>query len=305
MAWKLTKLFFLSVFVWIVLLLGLIPGVFFVYNSGLELINELEFETRSRSTELASTIGTLAQESEDPASMVALCQTMNAIVNGSSNRAPTLAVTEAFFINREGKVLAHNEIAKVASQSSVVYDEKKYLDASKRWMRNPVLIEPNGSIESIDNETLNELMPLLQEFFPELLINRYHASFVVYPPDEIVPSGSVHLMLENNGLQGVLISFLESLISVAIISVAVHFFLWILFTIFGAVAIFKNKTEPTTALAVQNTHARMHSHEPENRKVERAPEPVAIESKESSEVVILDAIPLELPERLEQEDIKK
>lgn len=297
MGLKLFKLFFLSVLIWIVLLLGLVPGVFFVYNSGQELIEEMESEARSRGRELAATIGTLAQESSDPDTVVALCQTMNAMVTGSRNRSPGLSVEEAFFIDREGTVIAHNDIAKVASQASVNYDEKKYTDAANRWMKNPVVVEPIGSVQSINDEYLDQLIPVIQQYMPGLLVNRYHASFAVYPPDEDFPSGSVHLMLYNRSLETSLASFLYSLVSVIGISLLAHFLLWLGFTIFGAVWIFRKRSDPGTAITVAQRPLRDIPVRPGPAKVEKAPDPVAIESKQNSEVVILDAIPLDIPEK--------
>ena len=155
---------------------------------------------RSRGVELGVALATVAAEKFDRETAVRLSSIMERVVWFSRVQDSDFVVDEIMMLGASGDLMAHNDVALLASGAEKKFDEEKYSDALHLPSREPF------SVEAIEKKSyqgiplynmVRALSPKtgdsLGNRFPEKITTRTHISVAVYPVDQELPAGSVHI----------------------------------------------------------------------------------------------------------------
>ncbi|GEM_PF-1639385 len=222
----------------IMLLVGMIPAAYFIYRDGAEMVGEVQKQARSRASQLTVALGAQASEATSPEALVALCETMKLLVQDSQESARGFVVEETFLIDLEGRVMAHNDVAKVAKDSGITYTEEKYKDVLLNARRYPLDLQVTGRTSYRPDAPLASMIPLLEKYIPDLRANRFHVAYAVYLPDADVPSGSLHVHLRNDGIDNILNLYWQNVLRTITYSVIAYSALSLILSILLALTIF-------------------------------------------------------------------
>tara|TARA_B100001939_G_scaffold337275_1_gene341387 strand:+ start:16038 stop:17213 length:1176 start_codon:yes stop_codon:yes gene_type:complete len=233
----------------IMLLVGMVPAGYFIYRDGAEMVGEVQNQARSRASQLTVALGAQASEATSPEALVGLCETMKQLVQDSQEAARAFVVEETFFIDLEGRVLAHNDIARVAKDSGITYTEEKYKEVLLNARRYPLDLEVIGRTTYRPDAPLAWMIPMLEKYIPDLRANRFHVAYAVYLPDADVPSGSLHVYLRNDGIDKILNLYWQNVLRTITYSLIAYGALTFILSILLALTIFGGKKARKSAPA--------------------------------------------------------
>ncbi len=237
----------------IMLLVGMVPAGYFIYRDGAEMVGEVQNQARSRASQLTVALGAQASEATSPEALVALCETMKELVQDSQEAARAFVVEETFLIDLEGRVLAHNDIARVAKDSGITYSEEKYKEVLLNARQYPMDLEVTGRTNYRPDAPLAWLIPMLEKYIPDLRANKFHVAYAVYLPDADVPSGSLHVYLRNDGIDNILNLYWQNVLRTITYSLIAYGALTFILSILLALTIFggkKDRKAPASSAAL-------------------------------------------------------
>ena len=239
----------------LMLLVGMIPAGYFVYRDGAEMVQEVQKQAKSRASQLTVALGAQASEATSPEALVGLCETMKQLVQDSQASARGFIVEEAFLIDLEGRVLAHNDVARVAKDSGITYSDEKYQDVLMNARRYPLDLEVIGRTDYRPDAPLVALLPFLEKYLPDLRANRFHVAYAVYLPDADVPSGSLHVYLKNEGINNILNLYWQNVLQTLTYSIIAYLALTLILSILLALTIFGGRKDAPRVMAPASTNA--------------------------------------------------
>ncbi|MFN3603920.1 MAG: hypothetical protein ACK4UJ_04325 [Leptonema sp. (in: bacteria)] len=217
---KVFKLFIGIGIIFFTLFLGFLIPIFYIYQSGKTFIEEIQTQTKNRAIEIAFALDTMSGESIYHDNMISLSNVMLRILENNNNRNDPYKIKEIFLLNDKNQLLAHSDFTKLARDFQPYYDPLKYKLGTLLFSGSPVQLEIIGTTKIEYPEIIKKLNSITKVFFniedaiqkgieksiPDLLANEFHLYTSVYPPDEIIPKGSLHLLIENLGI-GPLVSY--------------------------------------------------------------------------------------------------
>ncbi len=177
--------------------------VFFTVGSiGLKEAKDL---ARSRGMEVGLAIAQLAGERFEGEASVKLSSVMGRVVEVSESRFEDFVVNEIFMTDIEGRLIAHSNVALLADEAQNPYggeDFERILSLSKRSpARIRVLkekdIEPIPLFHAVGSLS-EELGAMLKKTFPAKVTTEYHVGAAVFPVDQELPAGAVHMFVTVN-----------------------------------------------------------------------------------------------------------
>ncbi|MCB1169857.1 MAG: hypothetical protein KDK25_05955 [Leptospiraceae bacterium] len=239
----------------LMLLVGMVPAGYFVYRDGAEMVQEVQKQAKSRASQLTVALGAQASEATSSEALVALCETMKQLVQDSQASARGFIVEEAFLIDLEGRVLAHNDVARVAKDSGITYSEEKYQEVLMNARRYPMDLEVIGRTDYRPDAPLVALLPFLEKYLPDLRANRFHVAYAVYLPDADVPSGSLHVFLRNEGINNILDLYWQNVLQTFTYSIIAYLALTLILSILLALTIFGGRKDAPRMMAPATTNA--------------------------------------------------
>ncbi|GIX40796.1 MAG: hypothetical protein KatS3mg129_0529 [Leptospiraceae bacterium] len=237
--------FILSFIIIIVFLgIGLVLPLIFIYKSGKNFIEDVQKQTKNRALEIAIALDTMSGESFYYDNMISLSNVMAKIKEHTNIRNDPYKIKEIFLLDNENHLLAHNDIIKVAKDFQPQFDPEKYKLGQILFYGNPISIETIGYAEIQLPEEIKKLNSYLlfipvekilkesiRKYLPDLLANQFHVYSSVYPPDEVYPKGSLHIIIENQGIVPLVSYWLKQMFYISLISISIFFILFILFMI--------------------------------------------------------------------------
>lgn len=229
----------------VLLVVTLALPVWYVYAQGRRVVSESEAEARNRAMELTITLNTLSGESLYYNNLIALSHTMETIVSQSKTRNDAYEVEEIFLADRTGQLLAHSDVARVASGADTTFDVEKMHMKDFRFKGDPVGIDVSERVALDFGPRARELhvdgylSMLVQSLLPDLAASRYHVFGSVYMPDEDMPAGTLHVLIHNQNAEALVAYFTTSLLQTLGIAVGGAAFLWLAFTILLVVLVYQ------------------------------------------------------------------
>ncbi|MCS7204908.1 MAG: hypothetical protein NZ853_04365 [Leptospiraceae bacterium] len=198
------------------LLLGVLLPVYFIYQNGKGFIAEIQEQTKQRAYEIAIALDTMSGESFYYDNFISLSNVMAKVIEYSNQRDDPFRIKEIFLLDNQGNLIAHNNIVKVAKSFQPKYEKETFRWDEVRFQGNPVELKITGfaKLELPEEFALYEkilfFVPVrkivensLKKHLPELLANEYHIITSVYPPDEVLPKATLHILIQNQGIQKV------------------------------------------------------------------------------------------------------
>lgn len=194
---------------WIVLSLLVIPAVllpaaFLGRWLGTAYINDISGIARGQSGELLQIIVSQSEGDLSADRLVLLASTMASLEERTMRQTQGIAaVREIALIDTKGRVLAHNDVTKIAKNTPSRFTEDKYLKIAQRTRRDSIAILPiegyNPALPSnpVARKISEAVLPEMKKMFPELFVSAYEATSAVYPVDGEIPSGGVVMVVEN------------------------------------------------------------------------------------------------------------
>jgi len=249
---------FILSFVIVIIFLGVgfIVPIVYIYQSGKDFIQEVQQQTRNRVQEIAIALDTMSGESIYYDNMISLSNVMAKIKEHTNIRNDPYKIQEIFLLDKENRLLAHNDILKVAKDFQPNYDPKKYRLGQILFYGNPVAIEITNyaevqlppELKKLDSYLFfinieNMVNSYLKKYLPDLLANQYHVYTSVYPPDEILPKASLHILIENTGIVPLISYWVKQMFYVWLFSSAVFVALFLYFMILLYVLLKKPKQD--------------------------------------------------------------
>ncbi|MCX7811449.1 MAG: hypothetical protein N2247_11095 [Leptospiraceae bacterium] len=249
--------FILSLIIVLIFLgIGLIAPIFYIYQSGKDFIQEVQQQTRNRAQEIAIALDTMSGESIYYDNMISLSNVMAKIKEHTNIRNDPYKIQEIFLLDSKNLLLAHNDILKVAKDFQPNYDPKKYRLGQLLFYGNPVAIEITNyaevqlppELKKLDSFLFfinieNTINSYLKKYLPDLLANQFHVYTSVYPPDEILPKASLHILIENTGIVPLVSYWIKQMFYVWLFSSAVFVVLFLYFMILLYVLLKKPKQD--------------------------------------------------------------
>ncbi len=236
--------------------IGFIAPIFYIYQSGKDFIQEVQQQTRNRAQEIAIALDTMSGESIYYDNMISLSNVMAKIKEHTNIRNDPYKIQEIFLLDKENRLLAHNDILKVAKDFHPNYDPQKYRLGQILFYGNPVVIEITNYAEiqlPPELKKLNSYLffinienminSYLKKYLPDLLANQFHVYTSVYPPDEVIPKASLHILIENTGIVSLISYWVKQMFYVWLFSSAVFIVLFLYFMILLYVLLKKPKQD--------------------------------------------------------------
>ena len=240
-----------SLLIAFLLIAALALPVWYVYSQGRDFVADADRVARQRSAEIGITLNTLSGESLYYDNLIALSSTMNAIVRQSATRQDPFAITEIFLVDKDGVVLAHSDIARVAFDSGTKYDNEKFQFGQVRFKGDPLTVEVTKRVEPEFGPFIKKagLEPAFRIFMgsvlPDLSASDFHIAGSVYMPDEVLPSGSVHILIHNANAITIMNRYSSTVLQTLVLSVVGALLLWLIFTIVLGILVFTNHDAPS------------------------------------------------------------
>ncbi len=177
---------------------------------------------------------------------------MSKIVEHANTRNDPYKIKEIFLLDKNNKLIAHSNIIQMAKdfQSNYSADKFKY---KILIYENPIEIEITGYVsfefpneKNKQNKIIENIYKIVfdyvKKYLPELLANQFHVSGSVYVPDESLPQGTLHIIIENYGIYPLVMHWLHNVIKITILGVFSFIIIFILFIIF-LIQIYKKDKE--------------------------------------------------------------
>lgn len=163
-------------------------------------LTQIENITRTRGRELGITLAAFAGENMTDKGLVRVSAAMNRVVKASRGRADYFEVREIALLDRKGRVRAHSDVTKAASDARSIYKNEKYGSVLNLPFQEPVLFEIVESLK-VDfpfAEYLEEYTVYIKKIWPDFSVSgeKYHMGFAVYTPDEKIAVARMHMMVD-------------------------------------------------------------------------------------------------------------
>lgn len=239
---KFLRFFISFIFIFVFLGTGLIAPIIFIYQSGKNFIEEVQLNTKNRALEITSTLDTMSGESLYYDNLISLSNVMAKIKNYTNIRNDPYKIEEIFLLDNANRLLAHNDITKVAKDYQPKYDKKIYKLGEILFSGNPIQIETIGfasiqlpeEIKKLDSFLFfisieKIIINYINKYLPDLLAEKFHVYSSVYPPDENIPKGSLHIVIKNYGIVPLFSYWLKQVFYISLISLGIFIILLIFF----------------------------------------------------------------------------
>lgn len=255
------KLFkFISGFliIFLILFLGLLVPIIYIFQSGKAFIEEIQSQTKNRAIEITYALDAMSGESIYYDNIISLSSVMTKIMENNNQRNDPYKIKEIFLLDEKNNLLAHNDITKVAKDFQPKYDPTKYKLGVILFSGSPVGLQVIGKTKIQFPEVVTKFNAFTKPFFdiekqisewiekyiPDLLANEFHLYSSVYPPDELLPKGSLHLLIENQGIAPLVSYWIKQVFFVSFLSLVIFMILFLGFiTFFAYILFFTNKKE--------------------------------------------------------------
>lgn len=250
---KLLKIILGSFLIGFLLVTALSLPVWYIYSQGNQFVADAEKSAENRSKEMAITLNTLSGESLYYDNLIALSSTLATVVKQGIERNDPFKIQEIYVVDKSGNLIAHSDIAKMASESATKYDSQI---GKLRFKSDPVSVEVTERVKPdygnlIKNLGLTSVFDyLLNQILPNLTASRYHVTGTIYQPDDDNSSGSIHLLVANQNAATILNQYIAMVLKVLAVAVIGSIALWIVFTIIMAVFIFSPDHSPSYGMPV-------------------------------------------------------
>lgn len=272
---KALKILFGSFLIAVLLVTALALPVWYVYSQGNRFVRESEQVARNRALEMGITLNTLSGESLYYDNLIALSHTMHMVVRQSETRKDAFQIREIFVVDKDGKLIAHSDIAKLAADSGVSYDKDKFQFGQLRFKGDPLSLEVTQRVKPDFGPLVAKIgaTPLFERLLafmlPDLTASDYHLAGSVYMPDEALPSGSLHIVIHNQNAALVLAQYSSTVLQALAVSVLGAGALWIIFTVVLGVLVMKNSSIAPPPFM---PHQSLNSEHPESHELDRLEE---------------------------------
>ncbi len=161
-------------------------------------VKDLYDSTRAQSEQIGYALGLVASEGGGSRDMANLSSVMKRMVDRSLHSNDRLTLQELYFLGSDGKILAHNDISKVARDSGVKYEGEIYNEARKLGSRDPVLYSSLEETARPSDPLDGWIYSFLAYTHKDLVSSRYMVAVAVYPADAFISRGTLHLVFKNN-----------------------------------------------------------------------------------------------------------
>ncbi len=229
--------------------------IYYIYQSGKNFIEEIQQQTKSRALEIATALDTMSGESFYYDNFISLSSVLAKIVEINNQKKDPYKIEEIFLLGMNHDILAHNNIFKVAKDHQTKYDPKTYKLDRILFASNNIDLEIIGysdiklplEIIKIDSwfpffDLGEGLKHIIKKRIPNLLANEFHVYSSVYPPDQILPSASLHIHIKNYGIEPLITYWIQQMFYVLVLSFVIFIILFGFFTVILYNLIKKNKT---------------------------------------------------------------
>ncbi len=225
-----------------ILSMGILIPVLFIYYTGKNFILDIQEQTKQRALEIGIALNTMGGESIYYDNMISLSNVMSKIVEHANTRNDPYKIKEIFLLDKNNKLIAHSNIIQMAKDFQSNYTEDKFKYKILIY-ENPLEIEAIGYVSfELSNEKNKQnkiieniykiIFDYVKKYLPELLANQFHVSGSVYVPDESLPQGTLHIIIENYGIYPLVMHWLHNVVKVTILGVFSFIVIFILFIIF-------------------------------------------------------------------------
>lgn len=246
--------------IFFILSLGLVIPIIYIFQSGKAFIEEIQNQTKNRAIEITNALDAMSGESIYYDNMISLSSVMTKIMENNNQRNDPYKIKEIFLLDQRNNLLAHNDITKLAKDFQPKYDPTKYKLGTILFSGSPIGLEIIGKTKIQFPEVITKLNSFTKPFFdiekqithwiekyiPDLLANEFHLYSSVYPPDELLPKGSLHLLIENQGITPLVSYWIKQVFFVFFLSFLIFIILFIIFVAFFTYVLFKDKKEILT-----------------------------------------------------------
>ncbi|MCR9143058.1 MAG: hypothetical protein NXI24_12465 [bacterium] len=171
---------------------------------GAEGVRQAQNSTRDRGVEITHALATMAGEKFDRDMAVKMSAVMYQIVRQSDQKSSNYIVDELLLLTATNELMAHNDVALLAegARSPDDYSDEKYTKALNGSVQLPTRV---NSIDEKDfagvpfyglvGALIAGADESIGRAFPEKITTRTHISTAVFPVDQELPSGSVHMFV--------------------------------------------------------------------------------------------------------------
>lgn len=275
---------------------GFFLPIVYVYHSGKSFIREIQDQTRHRAYEIGIALDTMSGESIYYDNFISLSNVMAKILEHSNRREDPFKITEIYLIDNQGKLLAHSDILKVAKDFRPGFDEEMFSLKNMRFSGSPIEIKvvEHAPLVMPENMGLEKILFFLpwKEFLenyikkhnPHLLAKKFHLVSSVYPPDEVYPKATLHILMENRGIEKVVSLWIADLTRNIFIFLLVSVFLFFISLALVVIRIFFKPDGDDTGIKKEEEENTLSSGE------ENLPE--SVEDLDSIELEEITAEPL-------------
>ncbi len=252
---KVAKLIFAIFLISIVLFSAFMIPIIYIYQSGKNFIEEIQLQTKNRAMEITLALDSMSGESIYYDNMISLSNIMSRIMENNNSKLDPYKIKEIFLLNEKDQIIAHNEIVKVAKDFQPYLDPQKYKLKTVLFSGNPIKLEIIGKAKIEYPEIVKKINLFVKPLFnieekiqnwiensiPEILANEFHVYTSVYPPDEVLPKGSLHLIIENQGIGPLISYWIRDMLFVFALSFSIGILLFFSFVVLLFMLLLKNK----------------------------------------------------------------
>ncbi|MBI3396577.1 MAG: hypothetical protein HY042_12120 [Spirochaetia bacterium] len=186
-----------------------------------------------RGAELGIALSTMATEQAGrDKGMVAMSAVFTDLVRLSKSRNEDFVVEEVFLLDSKGKLLAHNDVSKLAKDavaaSTAEYSKPEYSQVLNRDRRDPVVSRPLPADSSVI-PTPREM--ILARILPGLTNVRAHIGVAVFQVDADFPTAGVHMIVSVKSMTGIIAGLTQSFLYALAVSAGASFVFSFLLTL--------------------------------------------------------------------------
>lgn len=169
---------------------------------GAEAVRQTQQISRARGVEIGNALAKMAGERFDRDMAVKMSAVMQQVVMQSNQQNSDFIIDEILLLDASSDLMAHNDVALLAEGAQAHFEDDKYSQALRANFREPTRVT---SIETrkFDGIPLYGLVSAfspatgdsLGSRYPEKITTRTHVSIAVFPVDQELPAGAVHMFV--------------------------------------------------------------------------------------------------------------
>ena len=155
------------------------------------------------SKEMVMLLKNLSINEPEPKQRVFIAAAINKMVEKSRKDSKEVYIREAFFIDKEGNLIAHSNPIAMSSETPLKYDDPKYKKVLLQSREDPILTQALkyretslGARLKYLGEDNSGLAQLLGFFFPERIVSEYSVGVAHYTEGSAQALSSLHLVTE-------------------------------------------------------------------------------------------------------------